>query len=311
MTIFSTEPDVQNTIERWIAAMRVQRRISPHTLRAYQSDLSEFFDFMMSYKGKPLCLDDLSALTLQDFRGWMVQRVNNQASAASRARNISTLRSFFKWMDRQGILHNPYVKHLRTPKLPKTLPKALDVSQAKKVISEHISDQSDWISLRDQALFTLLYGAGLRIQEALDLNIDDFDDSDSLRVMGKGQKERLVPLLSAVKNGINTYLNAAPHYPTSEPKTPIFIGKRGKRLNQGVAQKQMRILRRTLGLPETVTPHALRHSFATHILQNGANLRIIQELLGHASLSTTQMYTDLDTQALMDVYQKAHPRAKQ
>lgn len=309
--MLSAQPDLSDTIEKWLKAMRIERNASAHTLRAYQSDITEFLSFMTEFKGTPLSLDSASDLKLSDFRSWMVSRVNADASAASRARNVSTLRSFFKWCDRQGIMHNPYIKHLRTPKLPKTLPKALDISQAQKLVSEHSPDprQAEWISLRDQALFTLLYGAGLRIQEALDLNISDIESEQSLRVLGKGQKERLVPLLPIVRKAIHEYLDISP-FQKSNPSDPIFVGVRGKRLSQGVAQKQMRDLRRALGLPETVTPHALRHSFASHILQNGANLRIIQELLGHASLSTTQVYTDLDTQALLDIYQKAHPRAK-
>jgi len=226
---------------------------------------------------------------------------------SSRARSLSGVKNFLSWMDKQGIAHTPSVKTVRTPKLPRKLPRPLLESQAMQVLND--SEGDDWVDLRNRALFTLLYGCGLRIDEALSLTLSDLPRDGFLRVVGKGRKERQVPVLSAVQATLDLYLK---HYPSSFEKTkPLFIGeKNGKRLNQGVAQKAMRDLRRTLGLPDTVTPHALRHSFATHLLQNGANLREIQELLGHASLSTTQRYTDINAQEMLAIYRKAHPRAK-
>ncbi|MGM0423046.1 MAG: tyrosine recombinase XerC [Pseudomonadota bacterium] len=307
--MFSAAPDLQETLDRWLQSLRSERQVSKHTLRAYSQDIRDFLLFITKHKGTPPSLDTLSELKLQDFRGWLSSRAADDAGAATRTRAVSTLRSFFKWMDRKGILHNPVIQHLRTPKLPKKLPRALDIKQAQELI-EHatmVLDDPGWIGLRDQALFTLLYGCGLRIDEALSLNYGDRPTGDSLRVTGKGRKQRQVPALPIVKHSIEAYLAACPkqHFDADEP---LFIGARGGRLNQGVAQKQMRTLRVTLGLPDSITPHALRHSFASHILQNGGNLRVIQELLGHVSLSTTQRYTDLDNDALFDIHAKFHPR---
>lgn len=208
-------------------------------------------------------------------------------------------------MDKQGLAHNAAVAGLRSPKLPRKLPRPLEQGQAFRLLEQMPGD--DWPALRDKALFTLLYGCGLRINEALSLNIEDLPHDGYLRVMGKGRKERQVPVLKPIEDTLSAYRSAVPFAET--PERPLFLGEKGKRLNQGIAQKAMRDLRRGLNLPETATPHALRHSFATHLLQNGANLREIQELLGHASLSTTQRYTDVNAEELMAVYKKAHPRA--
>ncbi len=238
------------------------------------------------------------------------------------------MKNFLGWLDRQGILHNAAVDSIRSPKLPHKLPRPLHEKQIDQVL-ESATDQSreDWIGRRDRALFTLLYGCGLRIDEALSLNIGDWPNAlslplrglplpegrgikgegDFLRVTGKGRKERQVPVLPAVHAAMNNYLEVFPF--AREPGTPLFIGTKGKRLNQGMAQKSMRKMRGGLRLPETATPHALRHSFATHLLQNGANLREIQELLGHASLSTTQRYTEVNAEELLKIYKSAHPRA--
>ena len=225
---------------------------------------------------------------------------------ASRARTLSGVKNFLSWMDKQGIAHNPAIKTVRTPKMPRKLPRPLHESQAFNLLAE--TGNGDWVTMRDKALFTLLYGCGLRIDEALSLDITHLPRDGFLRVIGKGRKERQVPILPMVVDAINAYRTVCPY--EEESTRPLFIGeKNGKRLNQGVAQKAMRDLRRTLALPDTATPHALRHSFATHLLQNGANLREIQELLGHASLSTTQRYTDVNAEEMMAIYRKAHPRA--
>ncbi len=308
---FSAMPDLQDVLLRWVKSLTSEKNASKHTLRAYQKDVRDFLAHMTEHFGAPPSLDTLSTLKLQDFRGWLSKLAARENGASTRARAVSTLRSFFAWLDKKGILHNPVIQHLKTPKLPKTLPKAMDARQTRELIENTDILQKDhdcWISLRDQALFTLLYGCGLRIDEALSLNYGERPQSDSIIVRGKGNKERLVPVLPVVKNAIDSYVAACP-IKSFENKDPLFIGAQGKRLNQGVAQKQMRDLRKMLGLPDSATPHALRHSFATHILQNGGNLRVIQELLGHVSLSTTQRYTDLDNEALFDIYDKCHPRA--
>ena len=228
------------------------------------------------------------------------------AGAATRARSLSGVKNFLGWLDKQGIMHNPAIKTVRTPKQPKKLPRPLSDRQA-FLILDAVDDDPSWVSLRDRGLFTMLYGCGLRIDEALSLNLADLPRDGFMVVRGKGRKERQVPVLDQVVQVVNRYRAACPFAET--PMRPLFLGERGKRLHQGVAQKALRDMRGALGLPETATPHALRHSFATHLLQNGANLREIQELLGHASLSTTQRYTDVNAEELIKIYNAAHPRA--
>jgi integrase/recombinase XerC len=214
------------------------------------------------------------------------------------------VKNLLGWLDKQGILHNAAVSVVRTPKQAHKLPRPLLEKQALELLEQSGADEG-WTHTRDKALFTLLYGAGLRIDEALQLNVGDLTASkEFLIVTGKGKKQRQVPVLAIVRRAIDGYLAARPF-----EREALFLGLRGGRLHQGVAQKSMRDLRRAMGLPETATPHALRHSFATHLLENGANLREIQELLGHASLSTTQRYTEINAKELMAIYKKAHPRA--
>jgi integrase/recombinase XerC len=254
-------------------------------------------------------MNDLGDVSIRDFRGWLAKESAKGAGAATRARHLSSVRSFLKWLDRQGYLHNPAATVVRTPKQPRRLPRQLPPDQAKKAALEaHAVPKTPWIGLRDRALFTLLYGCGLRIDEALQLNYGTRPHKGEVRVMGKGRKERLVPVLPVVEAAVNAYIEGAGII--FEKDTPLFLGVRGERLHQGVAQRQMRHLRRALGLPETLTPHALRHSFATHLLVGGADLRVIQELLGHASLNTTQRYTDFNNAQLLKIYDDAMRNAK-
>ncbi|OFW99662.1 MAG: hypothetical protein A3J37_07625 [Alphaproteobacteria bacterium RIFCSPHIGHO2_12_FULL_45_9] len=222
-----------------------------------------------------------------------------------RARSLSGVKNFLHWLDKQGIMHNAAITLVRTPKLPHKLPRPMEQVQAFRLIFDDVAD--DWVSLRDRALFTLLYACGLRINEALGLNIADLPRDGYVRVMGKGGKERQVPTLPIVMESLAAYRAKCPYAEIST--RPLFMGERGKRLNQGIAQKAMRDLRGLLNLPDTATPHALRHSFATHLLENGANLREIQELLGHSSLSTTQRYTEVNAEELIRIYKSAHPRS--
>ena len=300
-------PDLARAVTDWRTWLKVEKNVSHHTLRAYTGDLSQFVTFLAGHLGKAVGINDVSSASLSDFRSWMSRQAMSGAKASSRARTLSGLKNFLSWMDKQGIAHNASIKSVRTPKQPRKLPRPLLEDQVFNVLSQ--SGDGDWVSLRDKALFTLLYGCGLRIDEALSLNIAHLPRDGFLRVTGKGRKERQVPILKAVEDAIDTYRAACPY--AEENARPLFVGeKNGQRLNQGVAQKAMRDLRRQLGLPETATPHALRHSFATHLLQNGANLREIQELLGHASLSTTQRYTDINAEEMLAVYRKAHPRSQ-
>lgn len=306
----SAAADLAERFHAWVDYLRNEKHFSSHTLRAYTTDILYFFEFMTRHIGHPPSMNDLGGTTIRDFRSWLAQRTVEGAGASTRARQLSSLRSFLKWMDKQGFLHNPAIGGVKTPKLPKRLPRALPPAQAKTLAGslETIGHQEEWVAYRDRALFTLLYGCGLRISEGLQLNYGTRPQGGEVRVMGKGSKERLVPVLPIVEQMIAEYIA---HCPLNfEKDTPLFRGSRGDRLNQGVAQRQLRIIRKILNLPESLTPHALRHSFATHILVNGGDLRIIQELLGHASVSTTQRYTDFDNAQLLEIYNNAHPRAK-
>lgn len=300
--------DLSNQILKWNDYLRHEKRLSAHTLRAYNTDAEHFISFMADHLGEPPSLNAISSITIRDFRSWMSKKATSGASNASRARSLSGVKNLLTWLDKQGIVHNAAISTMRTPKLPHKVPRPLSENQAKDLLEEAGAlEIHDWISLRNTALFTLLYGCGLRINEALSLDIKDFPRDGFLRVTGKGNKQRQVPALKIVEDTLQKYLNERPF--DQSPDKPIFIGARGGRLNQGVAQKAMRDLRVILGLPETATPHALRHSFATHLLQNGANLREIQELLGHSSLSTTQRYTDINAEEMMRIYKSAHPRS--
>jgi len=307
-TLALCAPDLTQRLEQWLDYLRYERRVSKHTFRAYTSDVSQFITFIRDHIGKAPSLNDLSEIKIADFRSWMSQKAMGGASNASRARSLSGVKNFLSWLDKNGILHNAAAQVIRSPKQPHKLPRPLLEGQAMKVLENaDLLCAEDWIGMRDRALFTLLYGCGLRIDEALSLDIKDLPHEGFIRVIGKGSKERQVPVIDIVDAALQAYLEQC-IFPR-EPSRPLFVGIRGGRLNQGVAQKAMRQIRSTLGLPETATPHALRHSFATHLLQNGANLREIQELLGHSSLSTTQRYTEVNAEELMRIYKSAHPRA--
>ncbi len=301
--------DLRSFCHQWEIYLRLEKQLSPHSLRAYLKDLSDFITFFSEHLGHAPSMDDLGDIDMRGFRSWLAHLTTNKASAPSRARALASIRNLFRWLDRNGHLHNPAIQHLRTPKQPRRLPRALNPDDAMQVLEEaDATSKLDWAGERDRALFTMLYGCGLRISEALNLNYQDRPRDGVIHVMGKGRKERLVPVLPIVEEALDQYISLCP-FPFDRD-TPLFLGVRGKRLNQGMAQKQLRDLRIALGLPETATPHALRHSFATHLLSNGANLRIIQELLGHASLKTTQRYTDVSDQDLLRIYDKCHPRAQ-
>jgi integrase/recombinase XerC len=300
--------DLAAILPRWQDWLTIERQFSPHTVTAYVGDLTAFLGFFAGHRGHPIRLRDLADAGLADFRAWLARRTTAGASATSRARAVSALRNFFNWLDRSGILHNAKIGVLTTPKLPRTAPKPISVvDMAALLEAAEAFVEEPWIGLRDRALFTLLYGCGLRISEALALNRSVLPLGDALKVLGKGKKERVVPLLPVVGEAIAAYDAACPYKGGTD--MPLFIGAKGKRLDPAIAQKSMRSLRSQLQLPDTATPHALRHSFATHLLGNGGDLRAIQELLGHASLSTTQRYTEVETEHLLAVYQNAHPRA--
>lgn len=307
---FAAQADLQDAIGKWQRWLATEKGASKATLRAYNTDLAGFLSFMADYRGRAPGLNDLAALKLADFRAWLSSRAGDGAGAATRARGVAGVRNLFRWLDRGGILHNPAIGALNSPKAKRPLPRPLTAPDAAALLEEAATlPDAPWVGLRDRALFTLLYGCGLRISEALALNRNDLPaGSATVRVLGKGSKQRQVPVLPAVHAAVAAYLDACPWRLPDD--APLFLGARGDRLNASVARKQMQTLRGQMGLPDSATPHALRHSFATHLLGSGADLRAIQDLLGHASLSTTQRYTDVDAEKLLSVYENAHPRAR-
>ena len=304
-------PDLAAAVVDWQAWLRDEKRASPHTCAAYRRDLAHFLAFLTEHLGAVPALADLAALRSADFRAWLAQRAGAGLQRSSTARALSTLRGFFRWLKRRELVDNAALASLRTPKVPKAVPKALTAAEAEEAIATvgELSDD-DWTGKRDCAVLLLLYGCGLRIGEALGLNrgMAPKPGQDSLLVTGKGNKQRMVPLLPVVTEAITDYLAACPF--AQQKDSPLFLGKRGGALSARRVQERLQELRLLLGLPESATPHALRHSFATHLLAGGGDLRAIQELLGHASLASTQRYTEVDVAGLLEVYDRAHPRAR-
>ncbi len=296
-------------VAAWRGWLDEERCCSPHTLEAYANDFSGFIAFLREYEGSEPTLVMLEALPLRAFRAWLADRQKRGYSAASTARAAATVRSFFRYTEKHGFCRNTAIFALRTPKLPKSLPKALEILQAADMLQEarNISD-TEWISARDAALLTLVYGAGLRIAEALNLKRKDVEGREELRILGKGRKERIVPMLHIITEAVQSYISLCPHF--IQPDGFLFLGARGGKLDPAIFQRTVRHTRQQLGLPDHVTPHAFRHSFATHLLSGGGDLRSIQELLGHASLSTTQRYTKVDADRLLSAYAGLHPRGK-
>ncbi len=305
--------DLAEAISGWLAYLSGERRYAGNTLEAYERDARQFLNFLAGSWQHTVTLAGLNSLTPRDFRGFMASRRDDGAGSRSLARTLSALRSLFRYLERTGTLQNRAVLSVALPKLAPRLPKPLTEVKAKDVVAEAALDgeQSDhpWTGPRNQAVLLLLYGSGLRISEALGLDRKDapLPPRDVLRITGKGGKERLAPVLPVAQQAIQEYLEQCPH--PLEPHGPLFVGVKGGRLNPRIVQLLIARLRVNLGLPHTATPHALRHSFATHLLSRGADLRVIQELLGHASLSTTQTYTAVDRERLFQAYSKAHPRA--
>jgi len=301
--------DLAAAVADWQRWLRHERRASPHTLGAYGRDLAAFLAFLARHLGKPPALADLPRLTRADVRGWLAMRSAAELQASSTARALSVVRNFFRFLARNNGVDSALLSTVRTPRLPHAVPKALTPDEAAEVV-DGLGDS--WVAKRDTAILALLYGCGLRLGEALSLNRRDVpqgrgEEMQTLTVTGKGRKQRAVPVLPAVAAAIDEYLAACPY--GGDADAPLFRGVRGARLNPRLVQLRLQELRARLDLPESATPHALRHSFATHLLAGGGDLRAIQDLLGHASLSTTQRYTDVDTAALLAVYDKAHPRA--
>ena len=295
---------------RWLDHLQHGRGYADATCEAYRRDLHQFLGWLRQHLHHAPCLADLARLQPKDFRGFMAARRRSGLTSRSLARTMSALRQFFRWLETDGPVKNRTILALALPKVPHGIPKPLTVEKAAALVADGMDATLDWIAARDLAVLLLLYGSGLRISEALGLQRQDAPspERDVLRIHGKGGKERLVPVLPVTQEAIARYIGLCP-YPL-QPDTPLFLGAKGGALSPRIIQLLMEDLRDSLGLPQTATPHALRHSFATHLLRAGADLRQIQELLGHASLSTTQIYTEVDRERLLEVYDAAHPRGR-
>ncbi|MBN9042105.1 MAG: recombinase XerC [Rhizobiales bacterium 62-47] len=297
----------------WQAYLRAERRLSPKTQEAYARDLRQFLTFLADHWGEAVSLARFAVLETTDVRAYMAARRADQIAGRSLMRALAGLRSFARFLEREGKGKVGALSAIRAPKIGKSLPKPIAVGAAKELTESDLragENRDPWIWARDAAVMALLYGSGLRISEALGLKKRDVPQpgqGDVLTVIGKGNKTRMVPVLQNVLVLIQEYVAMCPH--PLAPNEPIFVGARGGPLSPRIIQLTMARLRGALGLPDSATPHALRHSFATHLLSRGGDLRAIQELLGHASLSTTQIYTGIDTERLLEVYKTAHPRA--
>lgn len=314
----SAAADVLEQVEAWATWLRVERGASPHTLSSYGRDLRQFLEFVTAQRGAPPGLADLAAIARPEFRAWLLFRRQKGLAASSTARALYAVRGFFRFLARRANVQNAAITFVGTPRIPHAVPRAVPAGDVFDAIdlAPHLASQG-WVGKRDAALLYLLYGCGLRIAEALALNRGDLpparaDDLGMVRVRGKGNRERLVPVLPIVADAIRGYLAACPY--RGNPDTPLFMCANGQNVGGRLSARHVQILvarlRALLGLPATMTPHALRHSFASHLLCNGGELRAIQDLLGHASISTTARYAEVDEATLIKNYGQAHPRAR-
>jgi integrase/recombinase XerC len=308
----SADPSIAQEMTRWLSHLGAERRLSPKTLEAYSRDLRQCLDFLCAHWGERVTLKRFAALEATDIRAFMAMRRADDIAGRSLMRALAGLRSFGRFLEREGKGKVGALSAIRAPKVAKTLPKPLPMASAKRLADADEragEDRETWILARDAAVMALLYGSGLRISEALGLKrreVPRAGEGDVLIVTGKGNKTRMVPVLQNVLALVDEYVGMCPYPLPAEG--PIFVGARGGPLSPRIIQLAMERLRGALGLPDSATPHALRHSFATHLLSRGGDLRAIQELLGHSSLSTTQIYTGIDSERLLEVYASAHPR---
>ena len=301
-------PACRDALQHWLDSLGALAGRSENTQTAYRGDVTEFLSFMTLHHSERQGLASLARITVSDMRAWMADQRASGVGARSLARKLSAVKSFYRWLAEREGFEPTAVLSTRAPKFTKKLPRPLAEDAARAMIETvELQSTNDWVAARDVAVVTLLYGCGLRISEALSLTGADAPLPETLRILGKGNKERIVPVLPAARTAVERYLRLSPH-PQAKDKA-LFRGVRGGPLNPRAIQGVMAKARMQLGLPATATPHAMRHSFATHLLSAGGDLRAIQELLGHASLSTTQAYTAVDTARLMEVYNRAHPKA--
>lgn len=291
-------------LARFLDQLGAVKGRSAKTIEAYRRDISGYLGFLSAHLGMRVSQASLGDVSIMDLRAWMAARRRDGISGRSLARELSAVRSFYAWLDTAHGVTCPAIHNVRSPKVPQRLPRPIAVPDAKRVVAASGSHAEPWIAARDTAALTLIWGSGLRISEALGIPRAAAPLDDAVRVTGKGGKQRDVPVLPVARDAIEAYLRLCP-YPETAGQA-LFLGARGGPLSQGVLQKAMRTARMALGLPASATPHALRHSFATHLLEAGGDLRSIQELLGHASLSTTQIYTAVDEARLLEVYERSH-----
>ena len=300
---------ITNHFSQWIAYLKNEKRYSTHTIIAYKKDLTLFLYFLQKYKEKKINYKDIENIKSIDITSFLSFRRGQGLSNNSLSRNLSSVRSFLEYLKKHKIIKKNIVNLIELPKKIKSIPRPISIKQAKETIEIKPSKKiKPWVAARDTAILNLLYGCGLRISEALELNIEDMVSGSTLLVKGKGLKYRKIPLLSRVKEKIKKYIKLCPT--KLKNGDPLFIGERKKRLNPRIIQLRIKEIREKYQLSSNVTPHSLRHSFATHLLSAGGDLRSIQELLGHSSLSTTQKYTDVADKELLDIYNKSHPRNK-
>ncbi|MFD1697203.1 tyrosine recombinase XerC [Roseibium aestuarii] len=302
-------PDLNQRLTQWLDHLGEERRLADKTLVAYERDVRQFLRFLTDHLGGAPGVADLADLKPSDFRAFMARRRQSGAQSRSLARGLAGIRSFLGFLERRGEVNAAASSAVRPPRQGKSLPKPVSASDAMEIVSSDLALEAEpWVEARNAAVLTLLYGCGLRISEALSLTASQAPEPESrtLKIRGKGGKERIVPLLPAVGQAVATYLKLCPHAVSGNG--PLFVGVRGGPLNPRLVQRAMEKMRSALGLPASATPHALRHSFASHLLAGGGDLRTIQELLGHASLSSTQIYTEIDSARLLDAYDRAHPR---
>jgi len=296
-------------VEGWLATAQAINGTGPRSIDAYRRDLSGFLAFLSDYHGAQTTLATLSGIGQRDMRAWMAHERGRGLSARSLARALSSVKGFFRWLDQREGGESTAVLATRAPRFKARLPRPLEVARARDLIATiDTQHETPWLNARDVAVVTLLYGCGLRISEALSLRVGAAPLGEVIRITGKGGKDRLVPVIPVAARAVATYVRLCPHLP-DDIDTALFRGVRGGALNPRLIQKAVANVRLQLGLPPGATPHALRHSFATHLLEAGGDLRTIQDLLGHASLSSTQAYTAVNQALLMDVYEKAHPKA--
>lgn len=316
MAMAQTQTAAENTLSHWRGRfdryLKSEKRASAYTLRNYSATLERFDDFMSAYRGEAVTLDHLAAFETKDFRAFLAERRKEGLAPPSIKLELSALKTFYGFLRRRADIDNDAIAIMRGPKAKERLPRPVSAGDAEALIEAAQSVKTttykeNWEQARDAALITLLYGVGLRISEALSLRWSDAPLGETLRIKGKGAKTRMVPVVSAARDAIDAYVALCPY--GGNVDDPLFFSTRGKPLSATLAQRTMAKLRASLGLPDSATPHALRHAFATHLLSAGGDLRSIQELLGHSSLAATQRYTKIDRDSLLRVFDKAHPRA--